>query len=121
MKSIKKFLFIMVALAATLAFFSCSNGDDDGDDGVVAVYKSNDVGVILKITCFDNGTWEMIEDASGAEPEMWGTYEGNPSSDGDVKITATDDYRGKLEEPIVATLSIKNGSFEFDGATFKLQ
>lgn len=30
MKSIKKILFIMVALAATLAFVSCSNGSDDG-------------------------------------------------------------------------------------------
>ena len=30
MKSIKKFLFIMVALATALAFVSCSNGSDDG-------------------------------------------------------------------------------------------
>lgn len=30
MKSIKKILFIMVALATVLAFVSCSNGSDDG-------------------------------------------------------------------------------------------
>ncbi len=30
MKSIKKFLFIMVALATALAFVSCSNSSDDG-------------------------------------------------------------------------------------------
>lgn len=33
MKSIKKFIFIMVALATALAFVSCSNGDDGGSSG----------------------------------------------------------------------------------------
>lgn len=120
MKSIKKFLFVMVALAAALAFVSCN--DDDDDDGVVAVYKFSDDGLSLKITCFDNGKWEMIEDASGAEPEMWGIYEGDPSNDGEVKITVTGSADGSYDEKDSPhTVNIENGSFEFDGLIFKRQ
>ncbi|MBD5410185.1 MAG: hypothetical protein HDR53_03770 [Treponema sp.] len=120
MKSIKKFLFVMVALATALAFVSCNNDDDD--DGVVAVYKFSEGGLSLKITCFDNGQWEMIEDASGAEPEMWGTYEGDPSNDGEIKITVTGSAGGSDDEKgSPYTVNIKSGSFEFDGLTFKRQ
>ncbi len=123
MKSIKKILFIMAALAATLAFVSCSSGDDDDDDGVVAVYKYSEHGLSLKITCWDDGTWEFIEDASGATPEMSGTYSGDPSKDGDVKITVKKEYKGgeMVDVNEDYTLIIKNGSFEFDGATFTRQ
>ncbi|MBD5411993.1 MAG: hypothetical protein HDR51_04505 [Treponema sp.] len=118
MKSIKKFLFVMVALAAALAFVSCSNDDD----GVVAVYKFSEGGLSLKITCFDNGKWEMIEDAPGAEPEMWGIYEGDPSNDGEVKITVTGSADGSYDEKdSPQTVNIENGSFEFDEVIFKRQ
>ncbi|MBD5408860.1 MAG: hypothetical protein HDR54_05660 [Treponema sp.] len=119
MKSIKKFLFVMVALATAFAFVSCN---DDDDDGVVAVYKFSEGGFSLKITCFDNGKWEMIEDASGAEPEMWGIYEGDPSSDGEVKITVTGSAGGSDDEKgSPYTVNIEDGSFEFDGVIFKRQ
>ncbi|MBD5414255.1 MAG: hypothetical protein HDR52_07560 [Treponema sp.] len=119
MKSITKFLFVMVALATALAFVSCN--DDDDDDGVVAVYKWSEGGLTLKITCFDDGKWEMIEDASGAEPEMWGIYEGDPSNDGEVKITVTGNNVGLDDKDSSRTVDIKNGSFEFDGIIFKRQ
>ncbi len=86
MKSIKKILFIMAALAATLAFVSCSSGDDD--PSTVAVYKGTDSGATVTITFYDDDTWKMVAEYEGEVLESAnGTYKGDPTKDGTITVT----------------------------------
>lgn len=113
MKSIKKFLFIMVALATALAFVSCSNGSDDGGSSnnssnnnadnnndsnnntvvkpsVVATYESDDGD--LELTFLGDGkgagTWSVVEYIQGNKI-IWaqGTFEGFPEKNSTIDIT----------------------------------
>ncbi len=86
MKSIKKILFIMAALAATLAFVSCSSGDDD--PSTVAVYKCTEDGATVTITFYDDDTWKMVAEYEGEVVESGnGTYKGDPTKDGTITLT----------------------------------
>ena len=98
MKSIKKILFIMVALATALAFVSCSNGSDDGDNnngngGTVSVYEGTNpyTDGITIITFFGNKSWRegWRDDNQTIETLSLGTYEGDPSKDGNITMTKT--------------------------------
>ena len=40
MKGIKKYLFLLAALAAVFGFVACSDDDDDDGPATVAVYES---------------------------------------------------------------------------------
>ena len=123
MKSIKKFLFVMVALATALAFVSCSNDDDD-EPSTVAVYKADDDGEVSTVTFLDNNTWTWKIELAGQSTDAYaGTFSGDPSKDSEITITPTKmggkdippDYQ--KEEKV----DIKNGEFTYLSLTFKRQ
>ena len=122
MKSIKKFLFVMVALATALAFVSCN--DDDDEPSTVAVYKADDDGEVSTVTFLDNNTWTWKIELAGQSKDVYaGTFSGDPSKDSEITITPTKaigkdippDYQE--EEKLV----IANGEFTYSGLTFKRQ
>ncbi len=127
MKGIKKYLFIMAALAAVFGFVACS--DEDDDPSVVAEYERKETSVTYMVTFFDDSTWSQAYEYYGKKVTMAeGTYTGDPSKDGKIYITATkyltDD--GKLteipkeyreEEPI----TISNKRFTYDYITYTRQ
>ena len=96
MKGIKKYLFIMAALAAVFGFVACSDDDDD-DSGsssgnTVAVYKC-DLGHLAYITTFfKDGAFTQVakvyNNISNPEEKFGeGTYTGDPSKDGVITLT----------------------------------
>ena len=89
MKSIKKYLFIMAALAAVFGFVACS--DEDDDPSTVAEYKNTySPYYTYLVTFLDDNTWSQAVEYNGKKETMAaGTYKGNPSVDGKVYITAT--------------------------------
>ena len=128
MKSIKKYLFIMAALAAVFGFVACS--DEDDDPSTVATYKNTySPYYTYLVTFLDDNTWSQAVEYDGKKETMAeGTYRGDPSVDGKVYITATKylnndnklteipkDYR---EEE---TLTISNKKFTYDYMTYTRQ
>ena len=93
MKSIKKLLFVMAALAAVFGFVACSDDDDDGP-ATVAVYELSVTGTGYSetLTLFDNGTFENVRTVNGKNYTVaTGTYDGDVKKDtsGDNKTTFT--------------------------------
>lgn len=83
MKSIKKYHFIMAALAAVFGFVACSEKDDD--PSTVAVYEAEDGSET--ITFFDDDTWVVTRKKTTVAA---GTYAGgDPSKNGSFLITMT--------------------------------
>lgn len=92
MKSIKKLLFVMAALAAVFGFVACSDDDDDDGPAKVAVYELSVTGYSETLTLFDNGTFENVRTVSGKSYTVaTGTYDGDVKKDtsGDNKTTFT--------------------------------
>lgn len=103
MKGIKKYLFMLMALAAVFGFVACSDDDDD-DDGLVAVYVMQKNGkyedgsdYISKSTFYfysdgsfeRYGYWWDEEDGDDTYPQDKGTYTGKPAEDGEITVTVT--------------------------------
>lgn len=100
MKSIRKILFVMAALAAVFGFVACSNDDDDGPSAV-AVYECKDMWKegdvecynIYTVTFYDDNTYTVTSVGKDDE-DSWnytvqkGVYTGDPSKDGTIKMTA---------------------------------
>ena len=83
MKSIKKLLFVMAALAAVFGFVACSNDDDD-DPETVAVYTGKDVDDwSYVITFYDDGTFKNVVtiEGLGSGTVATGTYNGDVNKD----------------------------------------
>ena len=125
MKSIKKLIFVMAALAAVFGFVACSDDDDD-DDGPskVAVYKaddSDDMGSdIYTLTFYDDHTFSMYwEEDDWSATLCKGKYEGNPEGDGDIIITVKKIFNGEKfvdppiswRDPFPVTVTGRKGSF----------
>ena len=101
MKSIKKFLFVMVALATALAFVSCNNDDDPS---TVAVYKGLEDGATVTITFYDDDTWKFVAEYEGEVVGSGsGTYKGDPTKDGKITVTG---------EGETVDMEIKNGKLD---------
>ncbi len=84
MKGIKKYLFIMAALAAVFGFVACS--DEDDDPSAVAVYKSS----VYTATFYDDNSWSTVGKVASQEMTVAaGTYTGAPGKHGDSPITTT--------------------------------
>ena len=132
MKGIKKYFLIFAALAAALAFVSCS----DEDDPTVAVYKGSfeyeddESGTkkesTMVMTFFDDNTWEAVyrmNDLSVTGTK--GAYSGDPSKDGIIIITVThmvdEDMKLKPVTYPAESLPIVNGKLNLDGAIFTRQ
>ena len=101
MKGIKKYLFMLMALAAVFGFVACSDNDDDDYVPLpVAVYKANvteygDTGAYT-LTFLSNGSFTIYEswtDEDYPYPETYltymGTYTGNPAEDAEIGMTIT--------------------------------
>ena len=90
MKSIKKLLFVMAALAAVFGFVACSNDDDD-DPETVAVYTGSDGdNLSYVITFYDDGTFKNVLTIKGVASGnvATGTYNGDVTKDtSDVTFT----------------------------------
>lgn len=137
MKGIKKYLFMLMALAAVFSFVACSDDDDDDDDELGTVIFSTtpgadsggEVGVMI-LTFNSNKTFlmEFVGTYEGEEVEHWtafqGRYEGNPSKDGEIiliieKMRADDneDFFSKelvdVTPPESVVCQIVNGEFIF--------
>lgn len=128
MKSIKKYLFIMAALAAVFGFVAC--GDEDDDPSTVAEYKATYSSYTLLVTFLDDGTWSQTSEYLGKNKTTMaeGTYRGNPSADGKVYITPTKYLKNdnKLTEipkeyQEEETLNISNKKFTYDYTTYTRQ
>lgn len=128
MKGIKKYLFIMVALAAIFGFVACS--DDDDDSGIVAVYRadeSNGGGTDFYTLIFNNnGTfsmhrgWNLGTSSNDALTIYEGTYTGKSTQDGTItiiikKIADKDgnlgDAPADVQTSIDVTITNEMGSF----------
>ena len=130
MKGIKKYLFMLMALAAVFGFVACSDDDDD-DDGPskVAVYKadmSDEEGEdIYTLTFYSDKSFRVVENLKDySDGQTWsdtvatGTYTGDPTQEG--KITATikqvfDTKNWKLvsKEMEAQEITIANDKFNF--------
>lgn len=127
MKSIKKYLFIMAALAAVFGFVACGDDDDESStaaESAVAVYKNNSYGdVTYMVTFLDNGTWSQVYEYSGKKETMAeGTYTGDPTKDGTIKLTFLGGehlnavYKGKTIDH-----TIENGRVTITGLVYTRQ
>ncbi|MBD5439573.1 MAG: hypothetical protein HDR33_00870 [Treponema sp.] len=125
MKSIKKFLFIMVALATALAFVSCSNGSDDGsnDSSIIATYGSTvDNKVLVFIQDGNNtGTWSVTGYEHGNKiTYSHGRYNGHPETNGVFEVSCIEYYDDYYEtmKPTEDTgwedIKVEDGMLRFD-------
>ena len=112
MTGIKKVLIVLAALAAVFGFVACSdNDDDDGGSGgggssssgnVVAVYVwEEENGNKDTITFFSDKTFsDVTSQGEKSQTVAEGKYEGDPTKDGNISLTATKvvDDDGKLQD-----------------------
>ncbi|MDE7140246.1 MAG: hypothetical protein K2O09_05770 [Treponemataceae bacterium] len=90
MTGIKKYLFIMAALAAVFGFVAC--GNDEEEDNIVAVYTAtmteDGIAVTETMTFYGDNTFLVTDSAmSITVTEVVGTYTGDPSKDGRIIMT----------------------------------
>ena len=129
MKGIKKYLFMLMALAAVFGFVACSDDDDD-DDGpaTVAVYKadmSDDYGEeFYTLTFYSDKTFRVNSSGKDEDGETWndqianGIYDGDPTQDGKISVTIKklyDDEAEKLvsKEMDAQEIEIADDKFDF--------
>ena len=138
MKSIKKLLFVMAALAAVFGFVACSN-DDDGGPSRVAVYEDKAtfnvdgyvVDYIQTLTFYNDNTFSWVnkmEYHNGPTekmPYMDGEYTGDPSKDGTITMAATEMYNGEGKKTGVTggyerkvQIQITDGKFSYSNGKF---
>lgn len=67
MKSIKKYLFIMMALAAVFGFVACSDEDDDDRESVVYMTKDG----LSTITIYDDYSFVAKIASEGVSSGTW--------------------------------------------------
>lgn len=88
MKSIKKLLFVMAALAAVFGFVACSDDDDDDGPGVVATYT--DATSVYTVTFYDDDSYEVkAKIGTDTQTAEKGNYDGNPKEASKVKMIPT--------------------------------
>ena len=84
MKSIKRYFFVMMAIATVFGFVACS---DDDDPTAIAMFK----GISwesCEVSFFSDGTFSVVDTDIGMA--MSGMYTDNPTeNNGTVKVTAS--------------------------------
>ena len=125
MKSIKKYLFIMAALAAVFGFVACS---DDDEPSTVATYKNTySPYYTYLVTFLDDNTWSQAVEYDGKKETMAaGTYKGNPSADGKIYITPTkylnsDDKLAEIPKEYQEEETITNKKFTYNYMSYTRQ
>ncbi|MDE7140063.1 MAG: hypothetical protein K2O09_04835 [Treponemataceae bacterium] len=123
MKSIKKYLFIMAALAAVFGFVACN--DEDDDPSTVATYK--DATGIETVTFLDDNTWSVSGEVLGNKMTVAeGTYTGDPAKDGDITITmkkamGADGKMKDIPNASAEKVTISNGKMTYDYTLYTRQ
>ena len=98
MKSIRKILLVMAALAAVFGFVACS--DDDDGPSAVAVYENKETWTEGDVDCYDTRTAFFYDDKTFIvtldykdDEESWniiywtGVYTGDLSTDNTIRMT----------------------------------
>ena len=104
MKSIKKYLFVMAALAVVLGFASCKQ---DKGPSIVAEFECKTEYDTSVVTFYADGTFSAVvtESSYGVKGQEFaaGTYVGDPSADEEITVTFTkytkDEYFVNKEVP----------------------
>ncbi len=113
MKSIKKYLFIMMALAAVFGFVACSDDDDDRDS---VVYE--DASGYNAFTFYDDDTFVLRNNL--ADRELYsGTYSESATSY-NITLTVTKISGNSVSYPttLTAKLSSDLERLTFNGTTY---
>ena len=134
MKGIKKYLFMLMALAAVFGFVACSGDDDDDGPSRVAEYVAQEEpdegeNYVKKSTFYfysdgsfkRYGYWWDEEDGAETWPEDKGTYTGKPAEDGEITVTVThwaDDDGKWVPVPEEMKDSLSEQKIEISGGTF---
>ena len=126
MKGIKKYLFLLAALAAVFGFVACSDDDDDDGPATVAVYKAEVTGSTQTATFFDDGTFlvEAIIPQVGTTEIAVGTYkDGDPAADGEITLTYTKLPSGAPSSYLNTDtkVTVKDKKVEIFGTTYTRQ
>ena len=112
MKSIKKLIFVMAALAAVFGFVACSDDDDDGPSKVAVFESTPDT---YTVTFYSNDTYEVVGDFGpgvGKKTAEKGTYTGKP--EGESKVTLTPKKVIKIDISTGATSLVDATSEPYD-------
>lgn len=125
MKGIKKYLFIMAALAAVFGFVAC---DDEEEDNIVAVYTAtmteDGIAMLVTMTFYGDNTFLATYTVmSITVTGMVGTYTGIPSKDGRIIMTIEKMINDDLVlvdvmVPISMTAWSLGGKFTIDDMVF---
>ena len=132
MKSIKRYFFVMMAIAAVFGFVACSDDDDDDGASVMAVYKDDTVYTATFYGNGNNGNFDVIMKVdSYTEKEAEGIYTGDPSKDGEITMTYTfidnfESSKGFYESVGIAlnkavTVKITSGKCDILGSAYTRQ
>lgn len=116
MKSIKKYLFIMMALAAVFGFVACSDDDDDRES---VVYE--DASGYNAFTFYDDLSFVLRNNV--ADMELYsGTWD-TGSSVYKITLTVTKINGNSVTYPttLTATLSSDEQRLTFNGTTYYLK
>lgn len=126
MKGIKKYLFIMAALAAVFGFVACDN--DEEEDNIVAVYTAtmteDGIAMLVTMTFYGDNTFLATYTVmSITVTGMVGTYTGIPSKDGRIIMTIEKMINDDLVlvdvmVPISMTAWSLGGKFTIDDMVF---
>ena len=141
MKGIKKYLFIMAALAAIFGFVACSDDDDDDNNGgggsssgnAVAVYKGDYAYNTYTVSFFGDGSFTIVGESQLADKSKVdigaGTYTGDPSRDGEITLEFSKyvgNDSGNMDNMGLGSLlngkhTIENGKCTIGGITYTRQ
>lgn len=126
MTGIKKYLFIMAALAAVFGFVACDN--DEEEDNIVAVYTAtmteDGIAMLVTMTFYGDNTFLATYTVmSITVTGMVGTYTGIPSKDGRIIMTIEKMINDDLVlvdvmVPISMTAWSVGGKFTIDDMVF---
>lgn len=126
MKGVKKYLFIMAALAAVFGFVACDN--DEEEDNIVAVYTAtmteDGIAMLVTMTFYGDNTFLATYTVmSITVTGMVGTYTGIPSKDGRIIMTIEKMINDDLVlvdvmVPISMTAWSLGGKFTIDDMVF---
>ena len=92
MKVFSKIAVIAAAFMLVSAFVSCKNDAEEGS-GIVAEFVCDSLygpSTEGTLTCYDDNTWDILTTFQDVEFTFAkGTYEGDPSKDGKIKVIVT--------------------------------
>lgn len=132
MKVFSKIAVFAAAFMLVSVFASCKN-DADESSGIVAEFVCDSLhgpDTEGTLTCYDDNTWDILTTYQDVEfIYSKGTYKGDPSKDGEIKVIVTHICDGPdslipvtpdMKDQFIYDITITKGTFEFEYVgTFK--